>query len=396
MPNRGFDTLRKMQITQRLKIQNQMWRHDPDTGFLRCTAVILQAGCMDYTETELGGARTGKQRVRIMVPAEGIAEPASVSSLEGMPVTNGHVWQDTSSVAVSCGSIAGTPHLVGTDLVADIMVTDSEVARRIMLPKEDIDSLQEISSAFDAQVIWEPGIDIEGEFDGRFERIRYNHVAILPQGHARGGSAVRIINKEARAMEYTRIKLASGRSVRVLNEDAPIVEEDTAATEEKAKNAIDPAKAAEMIAELTDVKGQRDALDARVQEISGQLQSLKDQLDAAMSDDKVAEAADEMVNQQADAQAVMNAAGVTLDIGRMRGHTLRVAVVNSIAAARGKPALSDELAANEHYVRGMYTGLQGAAVVPPAGHTIASVSNAAPVVTPSMQDPAERRKRMGY
>jgi hypothetical protein len=64
VPNRGFDTLRKMQITQRLKIQNQMWRHDPDTGFLRCTAVILQAGCMDYTETELGGARTGKQRAR--------------------------------------------------------------------------------------------------------------------------------------------------------------------------------------------------------------------------------------------------------------------------------------------------------------------------------------------
>jgi hypothetical protein len=83
---------------------------------------------------------------------------------------------------------------------------------------------------------------------------------------------------EAQAMDITRVKLPSGRTVRVLNEDAPILEEDAAVSEEKAKNAIDPAKAAELIAELTDVKGQRDALDARVQEISGQLQALKDHL----------------------------------------------------------------------------------------------------------------------
>ena len=385
-----------MQITTRIKVQNQMWRHDPDTGFLRCTAVILQAGCMDYTEAELGGALTGKQWVRIMVPAESIAEPASITSLEGMPVTDGHVWQNTSSVEVSCGAVAGTPHIVGTDLVADLLVTDADVARRIMLPKDDIESLQEISSAFDAQVIWEPGADEFGEYDGRFERIRYNHIALLQSGQARGGSAVRIINKEAQAMDITRVKLPSGRTVRVLNEDAPILEEDAAATEEKAKNAIDPAKAAELIAELTDVKGQRDALDARVQEISGQLQALKDQLDAAMSDDKVAEAAGEMVEQQKAAAEVMNAHGVKLDISKLRGHALRVEVVNAVAIARGKTALAAEQAASEHYVRGMFEMLADARLVPPAGHTIAAVSNSQPVIKPDMTDPHERRKRLGY
>jgi hypothetical protein len=383
-----------MQINHRVRVQNQMWRHDPDTGFLRCTAVILQAGCMDYTEAELGGARTGKQRVRIMVPADAIVEPASVTSLEGMPITCGHVWQDTSSVELSCGAVAGTPRIVGTDLVADLLVTDSEVARKIMLPKEDIESLQEISSAFDAQVIWEPGQDEFGEYDGRFERIRYNHVAILQPGQARGGSSVRIINKEAQAMEITRVKLPSGRTVRVINEDAPILEEDAAASEAKTKNAIDPAKAAELIAELSDVKGQRDALDARVQEISGQLQSLKDQLDAAMSDEKIAEAATEMVNEQKVAAEVMNAHGVTADVSKLRGHALRVAIVNSVAAARGKPQLPAD--ANEHYVRGMFTGLTESQVTPPAGHKLAAVTNAATTAAPDMNDPAARRKRLGY
>ena len=373
-----------MQITGRARIKNQLWRFDPSTGFLRCTAVMLQHSVMPYLRSELNtpsDVAPAAERLHVLVPRDAITDQASISSLEGAPATVGHIWQSAANDDGRCGAVAGAPYFDGTDLVADILVTDASAARRIMLPAGDPDKLEEISTAFDALVNWEPGNAECGPYDGYFSGIRYNHVAILPAGHARGGGAVRIVNTTEHdampapneALTLVRIKLPSGRTVRVHNEDAAVAEEDTKATEDKLKNAADPAKTAELMAQLEELNKQLQDITGQRDEIAGQLQALKDQLDAALGADAVEKAAEEMAADRDDAEAVMNSRGLklTAEDRKLRGHALRLHVVNSCRAA----PLTDEDAKNEPFVKGLYAGIKGSApATPPAGHKVVNSS----------------------
>jgi hypothetical protein len=184
-----------MKVQFSARIANRAWRHDPETGFLRCTAVILAVGVLDYQPSELppeAPAPDAQGRVRIAVLPQFLAEPESLASLEGMPAVVGHTWQDVRTAAIACGNVAGTPYVSGPDLLADILVVDPDAVRRIMLPEGDPDKLQEISSAYDSVIDFTPGVDVTtGEqYHGVFTNIRYNHVAILPPGRGRAGSSV--------------------------------------------------------------------------------------------------------------------------------------------------------------------------------------------------------------
>ena len=376
-----------MRITGRVRIRNQLWRYDPTTGFLRCTAVMLQHSVMTYRRDELSvppEVVPTASTLRILVPQDQIGDPASMTSLEGVPATVGHTWQTAETVEVSVGSVAGAPCFDGQDLTADILVTDREAARRIMLPADDPERLEEISTGFDAQIIWEPGISTPGEFDGYFAQIRYNHVGILPAGHARGGGAVRIVNTSTEPAEMpdiilTRVKLRSGRTIRVHNEDAPLVDDETKATEDEVKNAPDPAKLQELMDKVTELNAQIATATSERDELAGQLQALKEQLEAALNPENVESAAAELAEERDEATAVMNAHGKKLsdDQRKLRGHALRVAVVNSV---RAKP-LDEAQAANTAFVQGLFTALRDAkpaATVPPAGHQIVNGAPAAP------------------
>ena len=384
-----------MRLTTSARIQNQLWRYDPETGFLRCTAVLLQRSVLAYQRSGdciavPDDVRPGEPTVYIHVPADEIARPEAMTSLEGVPaVVGAHEWQTVAADELRCGQIAGAPYFDGSDLCADILVTDAEAVRRIMLPPGDPDKLEEISTGFDALVTWEPGLSSDlGPFDGRFQNLRYNHVAILQAGRARGGSSVRIINTEPSMPELTRIKLRSGAIVRVVNEDVPAVEADQQAAEDTAKTAVDPAKIDEMLKTISGLNDQIAALTGERDQIAGQLQALKEQLEAAIDPATVEAAAVEMSDQRAEAEKVMNAHGKTLapELRKLHGHALRVAVVNSIAA---KPLAEN---ASADYVRGVYEGYAAAPVTkPPAGHQIV---NGKPVGAPAgrdMSDPNVRR-----
>ena len=112
-----------MRITHSARIQNQAWRYDPDTGFLRCTASILCAGVMIYQPSDLDGAEIPSHltgNIRLYVPAEELRRPDSIATLEGMPAVIGHTWQ-TAGALSSCGNIAGAPVIQGDHLIADIL-----------------------------------------------------------------------------------------------------------------------------------------------------------------------------------------------------------------------------------------------------------------------------------
>lgn len=359
-----------MRITTAARIQNNAWRYDPDTGFLRCTASILCAGVMVYQRSELEETNPpeGLSELRVYVSPEELAEPEGIATLEGMPVVIGHTWQ-TSADLSDCGNISGAPTIQDIDgvphLVAGILLKKPEAVRRVMLPAGDPQRLEEISSAGDWGIVWQPGTSPQGEaYDGYFVKLRYNHSALLPPGAGRAGASVRIINeKEAPKMELTRVqirntKTGKSRVVRVANEDAPILEEALADTEEVVNAAISPEQLQEALDELTTLKEETKQKTDRIAELEGMIQTYKDQLDAALSTDAVEAAAEEMAVENEEAAEVMNSKGLKLETSKkLRGHALRSHVVNSVRVANGKPALTDVELKEEGFVKGMYMGL---------------------------------------
>lgn len=399
-----------MRITTAARIQNNAWRYDPDTGFLRCTASILCAGVMTYQRSELESSNPpeGLQELRVYVSSEELCRPEGIASLEGMPAVIGHTWQ-TSAALSDCGSIFGTPCIEQIDevphLIAGILLKQPEAVRRVMLPAGDPNRLEEISSAGDWGIIWEPGISPDGEaYDGYFVQLSYNHVALLPPGAGRAGGSVRIINeKEATKMEFTRVqirnkKTGKSRTVRVANEDVPMIEEAMAENEEIINEAISPEQLQAALEELTALKEETKVKTDRIAELEGMIQSYKDQLDAALSTDAVEAAAEEMAIENEEAAQVMNSKGLKLDTAKkLRGHALRSHVVNSIRVANGKEAFSADQLKEEGFVKGMYLGLvetSGTTKRQPTGASVVVNNSNVQSDQPDMANPQDRMKRL--
>ena len=398
-----------MRITTAARIQNNAWRFDPDTGFLRCTAAILCPGVMVYQRAELEDAAPpeGLQQIRMYVSPEELAAPDGIATLEGMPAVIGHTWQQAGALT-NCGNIAGAPFIADDGhLMAGILVTDPEAVRRTMLPDGDPAKLVEISSAGDWSIIWQPGIAPDGQaYDGLFVKLRYNHVALLPPGAGRAGASVRIINeKEATKMEFTRVQLrmAGGklRFVRVANEDVNALEEAMTENEEVAKSAITPDQLQAALDELTTLKEETKVKTDRIAELEGMINEYKAQLDAALSPAAVEAAAEEMAVENEEALAVMNAAGLqlTAEDKRLRGHALRSKVVNSVRVKNGKTPFTEEELKDESFVRGIYKAqaeIAGASPRKPAGHQVVTtaVQNSNDAKTPNMSNSQDRFARM--
>lgn len=395
-----------MKITNRASILNSQWRYDPDTGFLRCTAAILCTGVMTYQREELESSNPpdGLAQLRVYVSPEELSDPEGISTLEGMPAVIGHTWQ-TSADLSDCGSICGAPYVQNDHLMADILLKQPEAVRRVMLPAGDPQRLEEISSAGDWGIIWEAGISPDGEaYDGYFVKLRFNHVALLPPGAGRAGASVRIINeKEAPKMEFTRVqirntKTGKSRVVRVANEDAPILEEAMADTEEVVNAAISPEQLQEALDELKTLREETKVKTDRIAELEGMIQTYKDQLDSALSTDAVAAAAEEMAVENAEAVEVMNSKGLKLDPAKkLRGHALRSHVVNSVRVANGKPELSADELKEEGFVKGMYLGLvetSGVKQQTVTGATVVVNNSQAPSDQPNMANSQDRMARL--
>lgn len=391
-----------MKLKAAARIQNNAWRLDPNTGFLRCTAAILREGVMTYRAEELADAEPPAhltECIRLYVPPEELSAPDSIASLEGMPATIGHTWQ-TAGAITACGSVAGQPCVSESDsvLLADILITDPDAVRRIMLPTSDPDRLTEISSAGDWSIIWESGVAPDGTaYDGYFVKLRYNHVALLPAGAGRAGASVRIINeKESVKMDFTRVKYR-GKTIRVANEDVEKVEEIINEDEAAVKNAVTPEDLQKALDELVALKAEVGEKNARISELEGTIRTYKDQLEAALDETRIEEVAADMAEEREEATAVMNSAGISNFDGKgLRGHALRTKVVNSLRVQNGKPELTADEAKDEPFVKGMYRGLVDSACVARKvpGAEIVQVQNQRAAGQPDMSNKADRFQRL--
>ena len=298
---------------------------------------------MNYHISELSDVPENFQgdTVRVLVTKESMGTGEALRSLETAQATAwDHQWITPDNVAAaSVGSTVGTPRIEGPYLECDMVITEPNAIADIEAGK-----LPEISSAYEAGVIFEAG-EFDGQpFDARQTGLLFNHNAIIPQGAGRAGTDVRILNKsrfehakkswlaiwgsldaknlsgltfnefvnqkllnmedkEMADEKLVRVKLRNGRYINVKEEDAPAVEENEAKGAEA--EAGSGKKLEDLMAEVAGLNSQIAKLQAIAEEGKGELSVYKEKLDELLSDESKEAAAEGMIQERGEADEII-------------------------------------------------------------------------------------------
>ena len=283
-----------------IQAQPTAWRRTPD-GFLRCTARVLAERVMPYHRSELENLDPSftKDTVNMLVTKDAMSEATALRSLEGAPVVIGdHQWLSPDVIKeYGVGSVAGTPIMDGPYLVCDLLITHPEAIARI-----ESRELPEISAAYTAETVFEPGA-FNGEiYDSLQRNLQFNHVAVIGLGRGRAGEDVRILNKKQKGDKVMiRVQLKNtGKFVNVESEeDANAIVEDGDAQEVKARSFDETVDA------LGQKNGELEAIQAEVEELKGELSVYKEKLDELLSEEAVEHAAEGMLEEQSEAAQIL-------------------------------------------------------------------------------------------
>lgn len=158
--------------------------HEMVMGRLRVDGYISRTGIQIYSDG------TGSERREYRPPDE-VFDEESLMSLRGMPVTirhpkvfvDGENWKEHSVGFV--GEVVEKAD-DGRHTVASIWIIDERAKELVSKGK-----LKELSVGYTAELEMIPGVSPDGErYDAVQRKIRGNHLALLPVGHARGGRSV--------------------------------------------------------------------------------------------------------------------------------------------------------------------------------------------------------------
>lgn len=217
--------------------ESPKWEITED-GFMRCKARVLMESIMPYGRNELEGLPEGfsNSTVNMYVPLNEIANSDALRSLEGIPIVAGdHTWLTPENIAdYQMGQVAGAPYIENGAVICNLLVTNREAIEAIKNGK-----IGEISGAYRAETDFTNGLWNEKTYDCIQKGFNWNHVAVIPKGHGRGGSEVRILNQKTKQEDNkkmtVRIKLKNtGKYVNVDEEAAPAIEAEGEAAETKA------------------------------------------------------------------------------------------------------------------------------------------------------------------
>jgi hypothetical protein len=280
-----------------------------EDGFLRCTARILAERIMPYGIQEFEEVPDGTpDPMRMYAPYDSISSKESLRSLEGCPVVTGdHNWLSPEVIKeFGVGSTAGTPRMDGPYVVCDLLITDPDAIAAI----ED-GTFGEISAAYLADSIFNPGEFDGNPYDAKQTGIKYNHIAVIPFGNGRAGQDVRIINHKAGGTEkmpetkkLVRIQLANTkRYVNVEEDTATAIEEETQATEKVGEESS--ASLEETMSQLETKNAESESLQSELEELKGELSVYKEKLDQLLSGDQIEEAAEGMIEEKEDSEEII-------------------------------------------------------------------------------------------
>jgi hypothetical protein len=268
---------------------------------------------MPYLRTELEGVpdEVLGDPIVMMVTMDTLSSAESLRSLEGAGVLVGdkHEWLTPETAALSNGHVAGQPRVEGPFVEVDLLVTDPEAIRKI-----ESGECPEISAAYHAESVFEPGEWNGDHYHARQTKLVFNHILACPAGMARGGPDMKILNqkKENRTMpDLIRFKLPrTGQFVNVDEEGARRLEEEQkeeSKADEKVKNESEE-KGKSLEKQMGDhekLLKENEELKAKLDESAGELKVYKDKLDELLSDDTLEKKADEMNEEQGEADEVL-------------------------------------------------------------------------------------------
>lgn len=247
------------------------WKKTPQ-GYVVTTATITRAGPVEYYGHEIGltGSDANK-KITILRTLEELANPDTLRSFEGLPLTLTH--PDSGEVNVNDHKEIAVGHIQniridGDKVICDVYITDANAIK--VLENTDV---REVS------VGYEPA-EIEERSGQLYQiNIRGNHVAVVAEG--RYGSECRLNDKKGKAMKkpYTLKDLVSLLKGKRAN-DA----EGATLTADEIVGMI-----AALEKSLEDLNGQgTEEAAAKAQEVLTQLSELKSQLEgmkAGLNDD---------------------------------------------------------------------------------------------------------------
>jgi uncharacterized protein len=214
-----------------------------DNGWIRVPAVIGRVGVFEYHTAD-------GQVVREYRPPEEVLHADSLSSFEGVPLTNDHPpvrLDSTNARAYSVGSV-GSVRANGTQLEAMVLITDSVAAAMALAGK------RQLSPGYSVQLDPTPGVTPDGEkYDAVQRRIRGNHVAEVQDGRQGptvelrmdSGGAIALALKSHSHKETTMADPKDNKDAKVIKATIGDSDYELSPAEAKAaKKAIKDAKAA--------------------------------------------------------------------------------------------------------------------------------------------------------
>jgi hypothetical protein len=153
-------------------------------GYLLCRSTpIARIGTMLYLPQEIGKQAGPDGIVRVLRSEAEVFNPESVDSMNGKSITVNHPPEDVSPDnwrTLTVGTVSNTRRGEGDQanlLVADLLITDS-YAISLVQKNEDL----QLSAGYDAKY------DQTTPGEATQSRIRYNHLALLPNTEGRCGS----------------------------------------------------------------------------------------------------------------------------------------------------------------------------------------------------------------
>jgi len=168
-------------------------------GYLKVSAKVAKIGLQEYASFEFADTsapesikRAVDRVVRLLRPETEVSAPEALSTIESVPVTDGHPREfvDASNVTKYQRGFSkpGVRYENGF-VFADLVIQDADLIKRVQRGTD------QVSLGYNSKIKWEAGTDDNyGPYDGIQTQIRVNHIAIVDSGRA--GPEVRLDDEQ--------------------------------------------------------------------------------------------------------------------------------------------------------------------------------------------------------
>lgn len=157
-------------------------------GFLKIKARIFKEGVYSFEGDELC---IKKDFVNVFYPLKEFVCQNVIEQFSMIPIVVGHEEVNVLNSHISCGHIAGQPFFENGDILTELIINDSNTISKIISKQ-----LVDLSLYFTANYVEISGEYESKQYNGHFESISLNHIALLPKGEGRMGVDVKVFNNK--------------------------------------------------------------------------------------------------------------------------------------------------------------------------------------------------------